>query len=63
MYNKMGYFVDIDFIFMSAVFIMASFCGVGRCIVIHVNIFSETTRPRDVLLILKDTLSIKDDKS
>ena len=36
--------------------IMASLCGV--CLRIRVNDFSETTRPRDTLLILKDTLSI-----
>ena len=38
---------------------MSSLCGVLVC----VNIFSETTRPRDMLLILKDTLSIDDDES
>ena len=39
--------------------VMVSRCGV--CV--HVNIFSsESTRPRDMLLILKDTLTIKDDK-
>ena len=39
---------------------MSSLCGVHVC----VNIFSDkTTRPRDMLLILKDTLSIEDDKS
>ena len=37
--------------------IMASLCGV------HVNNFSKTTRPRDMLFYLKDTLTIKDDKS
>ena len=37
--------------------IMASLCGV------RVNNFSsKTTRPRDMLLILKDTLSIEDEK-
>ena len=37
--------------------IMASFCGV--CVHVHVrmNDFSKTIRPRDMLLILKDTLS------
>ena len=39
--------------------IMSSLCGVR----VLVNISSETTRPRDLLLILKDTLSIEDDKS
>ena len=29
---------------------------------IHVNDFSKTARPRDMLLILKDTLSIEDEK-
>ena len=38
--------------------IMASLCGV------HVNNFSsKTTRPRDMLFLFKDTLSIEDDKS
>ena len=42
-------------IFMSAD-IMASLCGI--CVRVHVNDFSsKTTRPRDTLLILKDTLS------
>ena len=37
--------------------IMASLCGV------HVIIFSsKSRRPRDMLLLLKDTLSIEDDK-
>ena len=39
--------------------IMASLCGVCVC----VNISSKSTRPRDMLLLLKDALSIKDDKS
>ena len=41
--------------FMSAD-IMASLCGV------RVNNFSKSTRPRDMILLLKDTLSIEDDK-
>ena len=41
---------------------MSSLCGVR--VRFFVNIFSdETTSPRDMLLILKDTLSIEDDKS
>ena len=39
--------------------IMSSLCGVG----VRVNIFSsKTTRPRDMLFFLKDTLSIEDEK-
>ena len=39
---------------------MASLCGVrGRA---RVNNFSKTTRPRDMLFFLKDTLSIEDEK-
>ena len=39
--------------------IMSSLCGVG----VHVNnFFSKTTRPRDMLFFLKDTLSIEDEK-
>ena len=39
--------------------IMSSLCGVG----VRVNNFSsKTTRPRDVLFFLKDTLSIEDEK-
>ena len=41
--------------------IMSSLCGVG--VRVRVNIFfSKTTRPRDVLFFLKDTLSIEDEK-
>ena len=40
--------------------IMASLCGI--CVHVCVNNFSsKTTRPRDMLLILKDTLSIEDE--
>ena len=43
--------------------IMLSLCGVGVRIRIRVNNFSsKTTRPRDVLFFLKDTLSIEDEK-
>ena len=39
--------------------IMSSLCGVG----VRVNNFSsKTTRPRDMLFFLKDTLSIEDEK-
>ena len=39
--------------------IMSSLCGVG----VRVNnFFSKTTRPRDMLVFLKDTLSIEDEK-
>ena len=39
--------------------IMSSLCGVG----VRVNnFFSKTTRPRDMLFFLKDTLSIEDEK-
>ena len=38
--------------------IMSSLCSVG----VRVNNFSKTTRPRDMLFFLKDTLSIEDDK-
>ena len=41
---------------------MSSLCGVGVRIRVRVNNFSKTTRPRDMLFFLKDTLSIKDEK-
>ena len=44
---------------MYVLIFMSSLCGVG----VHVNNFSsKTTRPRDVLFFLKDTLSIEDEK-
>ena len=44
-------------------FIMSSLCGVGVRIRVRVNnFFSKTTRPRDMLFFLKDTLSIEDEK-
>ena len=46
--------------------IMASLCGVRVCVRVRVrvtNFFSKTTRPRDMLFFLKDTLTIEDDKS
>ena len=50
-------------IFMSAD-IMASLCSVRVCVRVRVtNFFSKTTRPRDMLFFLKDTLTIEDDKS
>ena len=39
--------------------IMSSLCGVGVGVK---NFFSKTTRPRDMLFFLKDTLSIEDEK-
>ena len=45
--------------------IMSSLCGVGVRVRVRVrvnNFFSKTTRPRDVLFFLKDTLSIEDEK-
>ena len=39
--------------------IMSSLCGVGVRVI---NFFSKTTRPRDMLFFLKDTLSIEDEK-
>ena len=43
--------------------IMSSLCGVGVRVRVRVNNFSsKTTRPRDVLFFLKDTLSIEDEK-
>ena len=41
--------------------IMSSLCGVGVRIRVN-NFFSKTTRPRDMLFFLKDTLSIEDEK-
>ena len=42
--------------------IMSSLCGVGVRVRVRVNnFFSKTTRPRDMLFILKDTLSIEDE--
>ena len=48
------------FFFMSAD-IMSSLCGVGVRVRVN-NFFSKTTRPRDMLFFLKDTLSIEDEK-
>ena len=45
--------------------IMSSLCGVGVRVRVRIrvnNFFSKTTRPRDVLFFLKDTLSIEDEK-
>ena len=43
---------------------MASLCGIRvRVRVLMNNFFSKTTRPRDMLFLLKDTLTIEDDKS
>ena len=43
--------------------IMSSLCGVGVRVRVRVNNFSsKTTRPRDVLFFLKDTLSVEDEK-
>ena len=41
--------------------IMSSLCGVGVRVRVN-NFSSKTTRPRDVLFFLKDTLSIEDEK-
>ena len=42
---------------------MSSLCGVGVRVRVRVNnFFSKTTRPRDMLFFLKDTLSIEDEK-
>ena len=40
---------------------MSSLCGVGVRVRVN-NIFSKTTKPRDMLFFLKDTLSIEDEK-
>ena len=40
---------------------MSSLCGVGVRVRVS-NFFSKTTRPRDMLFFLKDTLSIEDEK-
>ena len=39
---------------------MSSLCGVGVRVRVN-NFFSKTTRPRDMLFFLKDTLSIEDE--
>ena len=60
---------DVNFLFLcqltcQSADIMASFCGVRVCVRVRVtNFFSKTTRPRDMLFFLKDTLTIEDDKS
>ena len=41
--------------------IMSSLCGVGVRVRVN-NFFSKTTRPRDMLFFLKDTLAIEDEK-
>ena len=54
--------LDLSFdLVIVTMFFMSSLCGVG--VRIRVNIFSsKTTRPRDMLFYLKDTLSIEDEK-
>ena len=42
-------------------FFMSSLCGVGVRVRVN-NFSSKTTRPRDMLFFLKDTLSIEDEK-
>ena len=57
-----------DFVFLcqltcQSAGIMSSLCGVGVRVRVRVNnFFSKTTRPRDMLFFLKDTLSIEDEK-
>ena len=42
---------------------MSSLCGMGARVCVRLNNFSsKTTRPRDMLFFLKDTLSIEDEK-
>ena len=41
--------------------IMLSLCGVGVRVRVN-NSFSKTTKPRDMLFFLKDTLSFEDEK-
>ena len=59
--NIAGFAVSVNSVvqglFMSAD--MASLCS----ICVHVNNLSKSTRPTDMQLLLKDTLSIDDDKS
>ena len=51
--------VVIFFLFLCQ--LMSSLCGVGVRVRVN-NFFSKTTRPRDMLFFLKDTLSIEDEK-
>ena len=44
------------------IFFMSSLCGVGVRVRVN-NFFSKTTRPRDMLFFLKDTLSIENEKN
>ena len=60
-HNIMSHMPLLNFLLL-LFFIMASLCGVR--IRIHVNnFFSKTTRSRDMLVFLKDTLTVEDDKS
>ena len=60
--NKCDMIYRIILVFLG-VFFMSSLCGVGVRIRVRVNnFFSKTTRPRDMLFFLKDTLSIEDEK-
>ena len=53
--TKVRWSVNFPLLFMS------SLCGVGVRVRVN-NFSSKTTRPRDVLFFLKDTLSIEDEK-
>ena len=52
-------FYELHLLTCQSADILASLCGV--CVRVRVIDFSKTTRPRDMLLILKDTLSIEDE--
>ena len=59
-FGKLLVLMNCGTLFMSAD-IMSSLCGVGIRVRVN-NFFSKTTRPRDMLFFLKDTLSIEDEK-
>ena len=61
-YKNLIYLLNLQFL-CQLTDIMSSLCGVGVRVRVRVNNFSsKTTRPRDVLFFLKDTLSIEDEK-
>ena len=60
--SRLGQTIQTEWSLQSAD-IMSSLCGVGVRVHVRVNnFFSKTTRPRDMLFFLKDTLSIEDEK-
>ena len=59
--DEVGHWVFLCQLTCQLADIMSSLCGVGVRVRVN-NFFSKTTRPRDMLFFLKDTLSIEDEK-